>query len=154
MHPFHDEHAGRAWLDHFLRRHMERLSLRKPTSTSYVRAEGFSQEQVSSFFDLLEELHTKHNLTAERVWNVNKAGIGIVQSNVFNVIGSKGKRHIRALGAAEHGSLVTIICPMRVLLMVQKEELTLQDGFRETWSPNDFNTSLTERNPQRSLQSS
>lgn len=111
-HPFRDERAGRAWLDHFLRRHKGRLSLRKPTSTSYARAEGFTQEQVASFFDLLEDLYKKHNLTAERVWNVDETGISVVQSKVPKIIGSKGKRQIGALSAAERGSLVTVICSM------------------------------------------
>ncbi|KAF9409697.1 hypothetical protein HW555_010987 [Spodoptera exigua] len=35
---FRNEVAGRAWMDHFLKRHKDSLSLRRPMGTSYARA--------------------------------------------------------------------------------------------------------------------
>lgn len=111
-HPFATELAGRSWLDHFLRRHKKKLSIRKPTGTSYARAEGFSREQVMAFFDLLETTYTKHKFSPDMIWNVDETGISVVQSKVPQVIGLKGKRQVGALTAAERGSLVTVICCM------------------------------------------
>ncbi|KAG5895983.1 hypothetical protein JTB14_005092 [Gonioctena quinquepunctata] len=54
--PFGDKsEAGRAWLDYFLQRHKETLSIRKPTGTSYACANGFNVESVNTFFDMLEK---------------------------------------------------------------------------------------------------
>ena len=51
--PFGGECAGRAWFDHFIRRHRDKLAIRKPTGTSYARAKGFSRETVAAFYDIL-----------------------------------------------------------------------------------------------------
>ncbi|CAG5037689.1 unnamed protein product [Parnassius apollo] len=42
-HPFHDDRAGRYWLKGFLARHKQTLSIRKPTGTSFARANGFTK---------------------------------------------------------------------------------------------------------------
>lgn len=60
-HPFKNNTAGRAWLDHFLSRHKDRLSIRSPTGTSNARALGFNKEAVDKFFDILEEEFQRHN---------------------------------------------------------------------------------------------
>lgn len=112
-HPFGaKEEAGRAWLDHFLRRHQDKLSIRKPTGTSISRANGFNRESVNKFFDLLENEYEKHKFTADRVFNVDETGLSIVQTKIPQIIGMKGKRQIGALTAAERGSTMTVICCM------------------------------------------
>ncbi|CAK1578294.1 unnamed protein product [Parnassius mnemosyne] len=55
--------AGKKWLKLFLNRHKQKLSMRRPTGTSFARAFGFSKEKVDAFFDLLEEVYTKGNYT-------------------------------------------------------------------------------------------
>lgn len=112
-HPFGaKEEAGRAWLDHFLCRHKDRLSIRKPTGTSISRANGFNKESINNFFDLLEAEYEKHKFTADRVFNVDETGLSIVQTKIPQIIGMKGKRQIGALTAAERGSTMTVICCM------------------------------------------
>lgn len=112
-HPFgNKEEADRAWLDHFLNRHKQRLSIRTPTGTSYARANSFNRESVAKFFDILEMEYEKKKYTADRVFNVDETGLSIVQTKIPKVVGSKGKRQIGALTAAERGSLVTTICAM------------------------------------------
>lgn len=109
---FRNEIAGRAWLDHFLRRHQDKLSIRKPTGTSYARAKGFTHERVNSFYDLLQAEYQKHKYPEDRVWNVDETGLSVVQTKTPQVIASRGKRQICSLTAAERGSLVTVICSM------------------------------------------
>ncbi|XP_023238520.1 uncharacterized protein LOC111637281 isoform X2 [Centruroides sculpturatus] len=104
--------AGRSWLDHFLNRHKQQLSLRRPTRMSYACTEGFTKEKVLQFFDLLDSEYKKHRYEADRIWNVGETGLIVMQSKVVQVIGLKGKRQIGALTAAERGSLVTVICAM------------------------------------------
>nr|CAD7255963.1 unnamed protein product [Timema shepardi] len=97
--------AGRSWLDHFLSRHKQQMSLR-PTGTSYARVEGFTKEMVLPFFNLLESEYEKHRYVADRIWNVDKTGLSLVQSKVPQVIGLKGKRQIGAMTVAECGSML------------------------------------------------
>ncbi|KAJ0172500.1 hypothetical protein K1T71_011639 [Dendrolimus kikuchii] len=109
---FMNEVAGRAWLDHFLRRHKDVLSLRRPIGTSYARAQGFNRESVKNFFDILETEMTKVNYPPDRIFNVDETGLTIVQSKIPQVVGKKGKKQIWALTAAERGSLCTLVCCM------------------------------------------
>lgn len=109
QHPFKKEIAGRSWLDAFLRRHRETLSIRKPTGTSFARVLGFNTENVSRFYDNLEIEYNTHNFSPHRIFNVDETGLSIVQSKTAQVIGRKGKRQIAAITSAERGSLVTFV---------------------------------------------
>ncbi|GBP36153.1 Tigger transposable element-derived protein 1 [Eumeta japonica] len=104
--------AGRAWLDYFLRRHKDKLSLRKPLGTSQTRVQGFNRSAVNEFFDILEIEYAKTQFPPDRIYNVDETGLTVVQSKIPYVIGRKGKRQIGALTAAERGSLMTIVCAM------------------------------------------
>ncbi|KAI5696546.1 hypothetical protein M8J76_008062 [Diaphorina citri] len=84
--------AGRDWLAGFLKRHSQILSVRKQTGTSHARAKGFNRE-VDKFFNTLEELHSKHNFTADRMFNVDETGLTIVESKMTEVIALKGKKN-------------------------------------------------------------
>lgn len=112
-HPFgNNETAGRAWLDHFLFRHRDKISVRKPTGTSFARAMGFTRENVSKFFDILEAEFDKNKFTPQQVYNVDETGLTVVQSKISEVIGLKGKRQVAALTSAERGGLMTVIAAM------------------------------------------
>lgn len=112
-HPFvKNNMAGRAWLDLFIKRHKDRLSIRKPTGTSFARAVGFNKENVSMFFDNLESAFKKHSYPANRIFNVDESGVTVVQSKVEPVIGLRGKRQVGSLTSAERGALITIVVCM------------------------------------------
>lgn len=112
-HPFGQLNmAGRAWLDLFLKRHKGRLSMRKPTGTSFARAVGFNKANVSMFFDNLESAFEKHSYAANRIFNVDESGLTVVQSKVEPVIGLRGKRQVGSLTSAERGALITIVVCM------------------------------------------
>ncbi|XP_063216887.1 uncharacterized protein LOC134527855 isoform X1 [Bacillus rossius redtenbacheri] len=109
-HPFgQNDKAGKDWFHGFMTRNKDKLSIRKPTGTSFSRAKGFNKEEVSAFFDLLEKQFEKHNYSADRIFNVDETGLSVVQSKIPHVVGLRGKRQIGALTSAERGSLVTII---------------------------------------------
>ncbi|KAG8256370.1 hypothetical protein J6590_070491 [Homalodisca vitripennis] len=83
--------AGRAWFDHFMRRHKDVLSVLKPSATSFSRANGLNKEAVNNFFDILEAEYRKHKYPADRVVNVDETGISVVQSKIPRVIGLRGR---------------------------------------------------------------
>lgn len=111
-HPFKNEIAGRSWVDAFLRRHHNLLSIRRPTGTSFARALGFNRENVTQFFDNLEAEYEKHQFGPHRIYNVDETGLSVVPSKIPKVIGRKGKRQIASITSAERGSLVTMIAAM------------------------------------------
>lgn len=112
-HPFGDKQtAGRGWLDLFLQRHKNILSVRKPTGTSFARARGFNKESVNNFFNLLQEVYENQNFPPNRVFNVDETGLTVVQNKVAEVVGRKGKRQIASLTSLERGSLITLIACM------------------------------------------
>lgn len=112
VHPFTNGLTGRAWFDHFMNRFKKRISIRKPTGTSYARALGFTRESVGIFFGILEDVYDKCAYSADRVYNVDETGLSVVQSKIPKIVGLKGKRQIGALTSAERGSLVTSIISM------------------------------------------
>ncbi|XP_075154745.1 uncharacterized protein LOC142228251 [Haematobia irritans] len=104
------ECAGRYWLNGFIRRHPNIISLRKPTGTSIYR--GFSRENVDLFFNSLEGEYNKHNFPPSRIWNVDATGLSVVPTHQPQVIARKGKKQIGMITSAERGSLVTVITCM------------------------------------------
>lgn len=110
--PFKDEKAGRYWLKGFLSRHKHILSMRKPTGTSFARANGFTKERMEEFYDNLEKVYDAKQFTADRIFNVDETGLSIVQSKYPKVISRRGKRQIGAITSAERGSLITIVTCM------------------------------------------
>lgn len=107
-----NETAGRKWLNLFLKRHKDRISVRKPTGTSIHRAKGFNKDNVTHFFDILEAAFENHEYPADRVFNVDETGLSIVQSKVQHVLALRGTKQVGALTSAERGSLVTAVLCM------------------------------------------
>jgi hypothetical protein len=70
--------AGSAWLDLFLQRHKNVLSLRRPYGTSFARASGFNKENFDKFFEILDEEYKKNQYPPDRVFNVVETGLTIV----------------------------------------------------------------------------
>jgi len=71
-HPFSAEvkSAGRKWKRLFLKRHPI-LTIRKPENLSMVRIQGFSKENVNTFFTILKSELEKINFDATRIFNVD-----------------------------------------------------------------------------------
>ena len=113
QHPFskQKESAGRKWLNLFLKRHPN-LSVRKPQPVSDARIKGFTPENVSKFFSILEPELVKINFNPNKIFNVDETGITVVQHKTTKIIGMKGKRKISSLSSAERGALVTAVMCM------------------------------------------
>ena len=110
-HPFNREKrsAGKGWYYRFLKRFPD-ISLRQPEATSLSRASGFNRDVVSRYFDLLEDIIRKHNLTANRIFNVDESGITTVQKKCQKVLGQRGKKQLGTVSSAERGVTTTVAC--------------------------------------------
>lgn len=108
-HPFNKETqmAGEDWMRSFLSRHPE-LSLRKPEATSGVRAMGFSQLGVNSFFELLKYTIDKYKLSPDQAYNFDEIGSTVNAKGQSKIIATREKGQIDALTSTERGENVTV----------------------------------------------
>lgn len=109
-HPFNNEakKAGKKWLCLFLKRH-PMISFRTPQGVSKARLQGFTRQNVDTFFDLYESTIEKFNINMNRIFNVDETGITIVQHKHNKVISLKGKKRIGKITAQERGKLITVV---------------------------------------------
>ena len=128
--------AVREWLAGFLKRHPE-ISVREPQQTSIDRVNGFNQDSVGVFFDLLEKLFDEHHFNGTDVYNMDETGISTVQHTTTKILGKKGKKQVGCLSSAERGSNTTIVCcfsaagqyvPPFILFKGMRMPRDLQDG--------------------------
>ena len=108
-HPFHNQTAGRAWFEGFMRRRGN-LTIRSPQSLSYSRAISANKETITDFFGKLGSLYGKLNLVSKpmQVFNCDETGVTIV-FKPNKVVAELGKKHVYALSAGERGKLHTIL---------------------------------------------
>lgn len=64
----------------FLKRHGEKITIRRPTGTSVVRPAGFNKQSVKEFFDLYEKIMEEKKFSSMQIFNVDECGICIVKS--------------------------------------------------------------------------
>ncbi|XP_072401579.1 uncharacterized protein [Diabrotica undecimpunctata] len=98
--------VGKDWLYAFLKRN-PRLSLRSPEQTSLARAKGFNRDAVNKFFDLLEDILKKYNISPKDIYNVDETGITTVPNKASKIVAQRGKKQVGALASSERGTLVT-----------------------------------------------
>jgi len=99
------EAAGKDWFKRFMKRHIDKLSLRQPTRTSTARATGFSKEQVAVFYDWYEKDLAARDYPPSGIFTVDETGLTVVQKKQPEILALKGKHQIGALTAAERCSL-------------------------------------------------
>lgn len=104
------------------------LSLRKRANASAFRSFGFNKTAVNEISQNPETVNSKHNLTADRIFNFDEAGIPTVL-NTPKVLANKSQKQIGLIVSAERGELVTFgfiipafgnkIQPLLVLTLVE-----------------------------------
>lgn len=92
----------------FMRRHKNKLSLRKPENTSIARIKGFNKMQVSTFYENLGNLYTKYKFNPSRIFNLDETGITTVMDQP-KVVAPLGQKQVGQVTSAERGSLITFI---------------------------------------------
>jgi hypothetical protein len=70
--------AGKKWYYLFVKRHPE-LNLRQPQNVSVARSKGLNKENISQFFDVLENLVDENQIDALRIYNLDESRFNTVQ---------------------------------------------------------------------------
>ncbi|CAG7720556.1 unnamed protein product [Allacma fusca] len=109
-HTFRNGTASEGWINSFLGRHEDILSLRTGTPTSFARVTEFARGPVYRFFDLLEEIVSAKGFTADTIFNMDETGLTVVPSKQPKRIAQKGRRSLPVIVAKERGELCTILC--------------------------------------------
>jgi hypothetical protein len=92
-----------------MKRHPELVSLRKPQAVSAARVKGFYRANVSVSFSILETEMEKIKFSPNRLFNVDEAGITVVQHKTSKVIRLKGKCQVASLSSDERGAILTTV---------------------------------------------
>lgn len=99
--------AGLDWLRGFIKRH--KISLRAPEATSLNRATAFNKEEVTSFYDNLDTVMSKHKFPPNRIYNMDETGISTVQKP-GKILAPQGQKQVGGMTSWERGKNITVIC--------------------------------------------
>ena len=109
-----------SWLKSFNKRHPD-LTLRVGESVSHARVVGASHNNLSSYFDLLEETLVSNNLMDQPclLYNADESGL-CLDANPIKVIGPKGKKHFYSVTSGKK-TQVTVLSAVNAAGQQQKE---------------------------------
>lgn len=89
--------AGKHFYYDFIKRHPD-LSLRRPESTSLMRAVGFNRPQVERLFSNLKDICEKYHFGPSNMYNCDETGVSTVQKQakvmILKVIVKLARRHL------------------------------------------------------------
>ncbi|KAF2903832.1 hypothetical protein ILUMI_02342 [Ignelater luminosus] len=129
--------TGKDYLYEFLNRYRN-ISLKDPEKTSIAQAKAFNRTAVSKFYDLLNSIYEKHNLSPNDIYNVGETGVLTVPNKQSKLLTLRGKKQVGCLSLAERGVLVTaeacmnaagnFMPPMFVFPRKRKNSLLMDDA--------------------------
>lgn len=114
-HPFSKgkKAAGKDFAISFMRRHG--LSLRTARKTSVARTMGFNKQQLTIFFNNLQDAYEKHRFEPDAIYNMDETGIQTVPSKIPKVVSDIKQKDVGKSVSAEQGQTVTVVCCLSAL---------------------------------------
>ena len=98
--------AGKEWWKGFKERHQ--LSIRTLEATSIGRTSAINHHNVKEYFDNLGIVLDKHQLTSDRIFNLDETGLTAVQ-NPKKVVTATETKSVGSVTCGERGELVTVL---------------------------------------------
>lgn len=92
----------------FMRRNPA-IALRKPEATSINRITAFNKEEVTIFFNNLEQVQAKYNFKPHRIFNTDETGVSTVQTP-GKILAKKGLKQVGFATSWERGRNITVVC--------------------------------------------
>nr|CAH7729068.1 unnamed protein product [Callosobruchus chinensis] len=101
--------AGKGWYKNFMLRNPT-VTLRTPEPTSVARVKGFNRVAVGRFYDLLDEVVVKNQISPEMIFNMDETGVYTSSNRPPKVLSTYGKKQVGIISSNEKGVITTIIC--------------------------------------------
>lgn len=100
---------------HFMRRHADDVSIRKPEATSLSRSTSFHETNVEAFYTNLDSVHRRFGpIPPHSISNVEETGLSTVQTPA-RVLAPKGMKQVGRCTSAERGNLTTMIAAVNAI---------------------------------------
>ena len=86
-----------------MEKHLVSLYLRKPENTSLTCSTSFNHENVTTFFENLKELMSRHNSTSNTIYNLDETCNSTVDVPP-KIICAKGIQQVGSVTSGERGT--------------------------------------------------
>ena len=109
-HPFKDGYPRQKWWDGFKKRHPQ-IALRCGEGLKVKRAIGFTKENTTKFYNLLEQVYEAEEYPTSHIWNANEIWIQAEGSNsTLKVIAKRGSKAVRFTNVDNREWLSIMVC--------------------------------------------
>lgn len=98
------------WVHGFMRRNPS-ISVRKAEATSLNMVSAFNKEEITNFYDKLDELIEKHMFPPINIYNADETGVTTV-TDPEKVLVEKGQKRVGAVTSGERGRNTTVMYAM------------------------------------------
>ena len=132
--PFNNNYPGKDWMISFVGRHKETLRPRKPELLTKAGSEGLSENVVTMFYSLLEEVIGEKNIVPESIYNLDKTRINTdPQAKIAVVPRTSRDAYLMSTTLGMHLVYLQLVIICHPLLSINNKPLQHLDKWWTTW---------------------